>query len=880
MIPKRVILENFLSFGPKTEIAFTDDEPLWVLGGPNGVGKSAVFDAITFCLFGAHRGGAKEIDPLIRHGANGFSVSFEFEFNEMNFKITRNRAGNRTTQSVEQRKQDSDGWERVPNINSVADVRAWSERTLGLPFDAFKASVLLRQGEADAIILATGTERLKILKKIIAVERYEELSKRVHEEARSKAMELNRLTQLRDSTPEIRESDLAAAQTAADVAENDRLLAEASKMAVAERIVQAKQWAALNEKHRLLKDKIAAANARAGEAEQIRQDKARLDALNAVLPTLSQLVPLRESNAAAEGKLVDLREKFTQSSVEQDRLAQLCEGLRLRIASHRDSVADHAAQASNRRTELEQQKRFLTAANSITQLEEQLNGYDPKLDDRVAAIEQYHATAGIDERKAQKKQTEINALLGQSKKEQKQFESVEVGVKCSRCGQPVNAQHAALERQRIANAIVDLTGRLDSATEEANAAATALRTAETEKASVHKKVTDRDALRQRLADQRRNLEALAATSDITRLREEIARLKAEAEDFEQRRDKEHQSQQALEGELKREKAAIDEKVAPSCKKLKCEVDTLEKTVIANASKLNTLTDQLPESWQATTTEQLAMFASEHNRLKSSRIAERFQQLEEDAARRDEWNQQLETAEAEIQDIPEPARIPIAEAEHLEGEGRRAFVLADRECQQARDALSNLVRQAESHERLKREVEASERQARIHEKLDIRLGKTGLQRELVRDAKTQIVRLANDTVRNLSDGELSIELDHSDESGDEAFALLVRRSDDPIPTEVAYLSGSQKFRNAISVALAIGRFAAGQARPLECVIIDEGFGSLDKDGLRFAAEELNRLKQYLRRILLVSHQEEFTGHFPVVIRLSKGENGTVAEAVRR
>src|SRR5580698_5301081 len=100
MIPKRVTLENFLIFGTKTEIAFTDDEPLWVLSGPNGVGKSAVFDAITFCLFGAHRGGAKEIDPLIRHGANGFSVSFEFEFNEMNFKITRNRAGNRTTQSV------------------------------------------------------------------------------------------------------------------------------------------------------------------------------------------------------------------------------------------------------------------------------------------------------------------------------------------------------------------------------------------------------------------------------------------------------------------------------------------------------------------------------------------------------------------------------------------------------------------------------------------------------------------------------------------------------------------------------------------------------------------------------------------------------------
>ena len=95
-----------------------------------------------------------------------------------------------------------------------------------------------------------------------------------------------------------------------------------------------------------------------------------------------------------------------------------------------------------------------------------------------------------------------------------------------------------------------------------------------------------------------------------------------------------------------------------------------------------------------------------------------------------------------------------------------------------------------------------------------------------------------------------------------------------------LSGSQKFRVAVSIALAIGRFATGQARPLECVIIDEGFGSLDKDGLRAAAEELNRLKDHLRRIILVSHQEEFTDCFPVVIKLSKGESGTTAQAIRQ
>ena len=103
MIPERVMLENFLSFGAGHEIAFDDDEPLWVLRGPNGVGKSAVFDAITYCLFGCTAAARQEIDQLTRHGANGFSVEFEFEFNGVDYKIARNRSGNQPpTQSVEE----------------------------------------------------------------------------------------------------------------------------------------------------------------------------------------------------------------------------------------------------------------------------------------------------------------------------------------------------------------------------------------------------------------------------------------------------------------------------------------------------------------------------------------------------------------------------------------------------------------------------------------------------------------------------------------------------------------------------------------------------------------------------------------------------------
>ena len=76
---------------------------------------------------------------------------------------------------------------------------------------------------------------------------------------------------------------------------------------------------------------------------------------------------------------------------------------------------------------------------------------------------------------------------------------------------------------------------------------------------------------------------------------------------------------------------------------------------------------------------------------------------------------------------------------------------------------------------------------LHKKLDELLGQNGLQRELVRDAEEQIVDLANETLKNLSDHGASPSKPDDDATGwdDKAFALDVRRAADPLPTPVAF-----------------------------------------------------------------------------------------------
>jgi DNA repair exonuclease SbcCD ATPase subunit len=879
MIPKRVTLENFLSFGLKTEIAFTDDEPLWVVGGPNGVGKSAVFDAITFCLFGAHRGGAKEIDPLVRHGANGFSVAFEFEFGGVDYRITRNRVGNKTTQAVEQRRPDAAKWERVPNVNSVPQVREWAEKTLGLGFDAFKASVLLRQGEADAIITATGAERLKILKKIIGAERFEDLSKRVHDATRTNQGLSEQFSRQLEQTPEVTEEERATAGRVLAERDEARQAARDAETDVAARVEQARQWVALDGQLAELNGRIRAADERRASAVAIRDRHARLVDLEAAVPVVRELVTLRDSRTGTDAAVTALRQAHHDQEGKQQSAARAAAAARDLAEQHR--VESDAAETAVRDLEqrLKDDRNNFSTAEEVARVDGELALLPATLDELLRAAETESSAAEVEADAAKDRRSAVAALLDRREGELAEFETVEIGARCSRCLQPVSAEHAERERAELLADIRRLRTAVAAAGEVEKDANARSRRAKEEQGRLTRAATTRDNLTTKRLTLLRHGEVPSATA----LRERIREAESELNRQQKRLNDSRKARKAAIGavdEHDAERLAAEAELKVTGDKLKAAEGEQIRADARRAALVGTLRGDWATRWESLTAEAAAALADELQTLSGSSVREDFRRLTEDDARRGEWEERRTGILSSIEAIPPESRISVATATAAVAAARKAAADRTVEWDAARKTFDEQTARIERRAALREQARKAETDARIHSKLDDLLGRTGLQRELVRDAETQIVRLAHDTVRHLSDGDLSIELDAADEGGDEAFALRVRRADDPTPIGVAYLSGSQKFRVAISVALAIGRFAAGQARPLECVIIDEGFGSLDKDGLRAAADELNRLKQYLRRIVLVSHQEEFTDQFPVVIRLTKGEAGTTAEAVRR
>lgn len=853
MIPKRIWLKNFLSFGePAAEVVFADGEPLWVLCGPNGIGKSAVFDAITYALYGRHRGGEHKAEQLVRHGANGFEIEFDFEFNGVQYRIRRTRLrkkGGRTTQHL--LKRVGGEWTCVRGKDPAGavtadDIKEWVTATLGLGYEAFTNSVLLRQGEADKLFSASRDDRIAVLKGIIGFEQFEALSARVHAATVGQAATADRLWAQRSALEAVTDEQLSNAEHAVEDAETARATAHDLLETAIERVGQAKQWEKLERQRKDLEQLLAEAETRARDGQQIRRDKATLDDLTVAVPVLESLFKVRSKMAGLQEKMDSARRTLRGKELARD------------IATN---------------------ERFLIDVVEVERLDGQLGQYPDDLEvqlrDAIDAEKQATAAAS----KAAEAKTRAETLRDQALERQKEFAEVAVGMPCSRCGQPVNETHAADERARLAAAVASRQADFDGAAAAARDAANRLTDLQTGRRNLEDARRERDTLKLQRDTKREHLSSLAQLTTAAALRDRLAQLrqqKAEAEG-------KPTAEEPVPADA-RQLDALRRKLEAEVTTAQKAADTLQRDLDKTHGEEQTTLGRLSDPWkeQLLTLDagRVAELAAERDRLIADRVAEKFKALEQDDVKRAGWGEQLATIRAEIDGISVEGRIPEADAERQQAAAKAAADKATKQRDAAVQAGNDLVQRKQEYEQLTADHREAAERHRLHKRLDDLLGQVGLQRELVRDAEEQIVAFANETLQHLSDGDLALEEDTAPEST-KAFDLRVRRVGGE-PIGVAFLSGSQRFRVAVSVALAVGRFASGRTRPLEGVIIDEGFGSLDRDGLRAMAEELKRLQREsaLRRVVLVSHQPEFTDHFSVGYALAAGETGTTATPFRR
>src|SRR3954447_24567802 len=220
MIPRRVCLRGFLCYREEQEIDFAGST-LWMLAGLNGSGKSAIFDAVTYALFGHHRGGSQHAAELINKDADGLQVEFDFALDGDLYRAKRtlkktNRGTTTATQGVSRSQPPAAAgrpgkWEPVPDTGRKAEYDAWVRDRLGLTYETFTSSVLLLQGRAEKLLDSTAKGRFEVLAGIVDLDRYARLHARADDRRRELKARHELLQHQLEALPEVGDEELAAA---------------------------------------------------------------------------------------------------------------------------------------------------------------------------------------------------------------------------------------------------------------------------------------------------------------------------------------------------------------------------------------------------------------------------------------------------------------------------------------------------------------------------------------------------------------------------------------------------------------------------------------------------------------------------------------------
>jgi exonuclease SbcC len=173
-------VKNFKSYGPEPQILDLTKVDAVAIGGRNGAGKSSLIEALTFALFG--KATATEIrelgdDALINDRANEayVSVTFEKNGNQYTAERTVRRRGSGKARLTSQ---------ILPNpIADVKDVNARVESLLGMDYDTFVSSTIVRQDEMDRLTAKRPAERKETLAKIFGLQAYETMREKAHEKS-------------------------------------------------------------------------------------------------------------------------------------------------------------------------------------------------------------------------------------------------------------------------------------------------------------------------------------------------------------------------------------------------------------------------------------------------------------------------------------------------------------------------------------------------------------------------------------------------------------------------------------------------------------------------------------------------------------------------
>ena len=871
MIPIRLELRNFMSYGENVMPLDFTGMHLACLCGDNGHGKSALLDAITWALWGEARASA---DELIRLGADEMRVVFDFQLGEDLYRVIRARS-KRASGNIweiyvaEGRKssvisdQSSVGDTGPANLQSaicnlksaswkpltgqgIRDTGRVIQRILRMDYKTFVNSAYIRQGRADEFTKQTVGDRKQILADILDLSRYDALEQKA-KDRRNEAEQI-----LQDLEREIAhiEAELAGESSheenlSKSRAEREALEGETAKSEKRFRELQARHTELQSLANRIAetersvqgwRSEIAGLNARRVEQERrVETSREVLKDRDRILAGVERLRKARESLAALDRRLQELRKlEHEKAGLEQQILAE-----KHKLDLERGSLAKELSELQGRIDGASRLEKDVASLRSQVKQLDELDARRAKLQE-IATSESDRLTElkGQHERALQVKE-DLEGKLGM----------LSEAARCPLCQTDLDhekhehilndykfeIERADVEVRNLRRRGQEVKSKRDSARREIE------RIEQGSKAGleIRRQLAEKEQLLSQIEGYRKQLPEVKSRLDE-------AASKLESDDFAK--------------DLRAKTAAIADGIA----KLGYDADAHERVreEIAASEQFESLAVSLKHAEKSLPADEANLKAI------SDLIAAREKSIAD--------------SELSVRELSESAKDLPSTASEMKSIGESLQVLraSDREITGRIATLENALARCKS---LRAEVsgktkdlEKAKVDRAMYAELVAAFGKKGVQALIIENAVPEIQEEANRLLARMTDNamQIAIETVRDKKTGGTAETLDIRISDDMGTRSYELFSGGEAFRINFALRIALSKLLARRAGArLQTLVIDEGFGTQDGKGREKLVEAINSIRDDFEKILVITHIDELKDAFPTRIEITKDASGS-------
>ena len=841
------------AFGPyadKVEIDFNKlgDKGLYLITGDTGAGKTTIFDAIVFALYGEASGSSRDKNMFRSKYAKPDTPTFvelEFENNGKQYHIIRNPEYMRPSKRKDgETKETADAtltfFDGNPPITKMKEVTEAINEIIGLDKKQFTQIVMIAQGDFLKLLLAKTEDRRGIFRQIfhtmpyqILQDKLREQSKRLHDKyddsGKSIAQYILGVQCDKDNPLSVKWQQVITNRTNSGIEETLNVLQEiieSDKKIVNENKKESTQ----------LDKKIAEIDVQLGKAaaisnalkqkkkaeESLAQNEENLILINEELNRQKALAPERE-------KLLFAIQKMTESLEDYDKLEQLSTSL----------------EEEKRQLEEIKLQRILSLKNSLTQLEEEKELLE-KLQESFNKVHEK-----LTEKRTTYIQMEQTFLMEQAGILAKNLQD---GIPCPVCGSTEHPNPATLtdgapsqeELDNMKEEVEQYQEKAKQLSESAYQQKTKAEVAEKEALLYVEKVLGKMDLEKASAEiDNRIKKSSRKNSSINRY--SIDRESIEKEDM--------------------DKIIEDHRIS---------INLLE-------TKLQELQDTLEFPTKSKAKTHIASLTKEHKSLANA--------LEKAQKQYEKCNSDIEAAKNTIETVKKQLRNVEINPEDSLKEERTNLAEKRKLCRKIISEAESRVRINESAEqeigkqyRSLKEIE--EQWNTVKALSNTANGNIAKKEKILLETYVQmhyfdaIIRRANIRFMKMSSGQYELIRATEADSlrGQSGLELNVIDHYNGSERSVKTLSGGESFKASLALALGLSDEiqASSGGIKIDCLFVDEGFGSLDEESLNQAMNALSDVTEGNRLVGIISHVGELKERIDRKIVVTKDRvNGSQA-----